>query len=96
MPRHRIAQPEDDLRAGGSITPRLLSLQRAATYLGIEARGVQRLIAAGKISIVRLPSVHAENGDMRRILIDRFELDALVETSDRTQHDAPATITRVR
>ena len=65
----------------GGITPRLLDVDpQAATYLGCSPDTVERLIKRGAISLVKLPAARGKSGaTCRRRLVDRFELDALIE-----------------
>jgi len=66
------------------VTPRGLSVEGAADYIGCSPKTILRLINAGHISIVRLPISHrrgladktSDDGN-RRIIIDRAELDDL-------------------
>jgi hypothetical protein len=65
-----------------AVQPRLLDKAAAATYLGgISVDQVDRLINAGALSVVKLPATRGRTGDgtCRRVLLDRHELDALVE-----------------
>ena len=67
--------------------PRVLGRDDAAAYLGISVRTLDRLIATGAVSQVRLPVARARNGAAvpneanRRVLLDRVELDRLVDRS---------------
>jgi len=58
---------------------RLFSDEQAATYMGLSTWTVRDLIHAGTLSRVRLPL--GSGADLRRILLDRLELDALIERS---------------
>jgi excisionase family DNA binding protein len=58
---------------------RLLSLRAAADYLGLSYWTVRDLVNAGTIRSVRLPL--GAGRDLRRVLLDRRDLDALVEQS---------------
>jgi excisionase family DNA binding protein len=60
------------------IAPRLLGEEDAARYAGVSRWSIRALIDAGTLPTVKLPGA---NGDMRRILIDRADLDALIERS---------------
>jgi excisionase family DNA binding protein len=68
--------------------PRLLSLEEAARYLGVSPWTARELVNAGSIPVTSIPrpqtarmrrrrSVH---DSLRRLLIDRCDLDRLVET----------------
>jgi hypothetical protein len=50
--------------------PRLLDVERAAAYLGRTEEAMNHMIAAGKVSTVRID---------RRVFLDIRELDALIE-----------------
>jgi excisionase family DNA binding protein len=58
---------------------RLLSLRDAAAYLGLSYWTLRDLVNAGTIKPVRLPL--GAGRDLRRILLDRRDLDDLVERS---------------
>lgn len=77
--------PETRAGAGRSgdapdrVSGRLLSLDAAADYLGVSYWTVRDLVASGTIPRVRLPVGGAR--DLRRVLVDRVDLDRLVERS---------------
>jgi excisionase family DNA binding protein len=56
----------------GATHGRLLSLNAAATYLDTTQRTVRRLIARGVLQPVQIPT-------LRRVLIDRQDLDRLID-----------------
>jgi len=59
------------------IHPRLLDLEGAAQYLGVSSWTIRDMLDAGKIPRVRLPG---EDGkEIRKVLIDRNDLDQLVD-----------------
>jgi len=66
------------------VSPRLLDVSGAASYLGCSRDTIRRLIDAGHVSIVRLPAARQRHGTRgvqgvnRLLLIDRVELDELV------------------
>jgi len=64
---------------------RLLSRRDAAAYLSVSLQVIERLVHTGQLHAVRLPVTRGtgrgELGLGRRILIDRLELDALVQRS---------------
>jgi hypothetical protein len=64
-----------------AVGSRLLDVEATAAYLGgISAWTVRDLVTRGAIPTVKVP--HDRNGEgrsMRRILIDRHDLDALIE-----------------
>ena len=63
--------------ASGLITPRLLDLAGAASYLSVSPWTVRDLEATGILPRVRVP--RANNGELRKILFDRNDLDRLIE-----------------
>lgn len=81
----------DDLRAGEeSDRRRLLSLQEAAAYLGVSYWTVRDYVQAGLLPRVALPCANrrvkggvvirrAGEESARRILVDRRDLDRLIE-----------------
>jgi excisionase family DNA binding protein len=59
---------------------RLLSLQRAAQYMGLSYWTIRDLVDTGKIPTVRIPCPRSRDGRMiRRVLIDRQDLDKMIE-----------------
>ena len=60
-----------------AIVPRLLSLDATAAYLGISPWTVRDLEAAGVLPRVRIPLPN--NGELRKLLFDREDLDRLIE-----------------
>jgi len=62
--------------------PRVLNLRAGAAYLGISYWSLRDLVLAGHVPAVRLPCPRARDGRMmRRLLVDRRDLDALIERS---------------
>jgi hypothetical protein len=62
--------------------PRVLNLRAGAKYLGISYWSLRDLVLAGHVPAVRLPCPRARDGRMmRRMLVDRRDLDALIERS---------------
>jgi excisionase family DNA binding protein len=61
----------DTITASTAPEVRLLELDAAAGYLSLDAMTVRRLIARGSLSPVRIKGV-------RRVLIDRQDLDRLI------------------
>ena len=68
-----------------NIEPRLLDRDRAAAYLSCSVDTVDRLLQAGAVHAVRLPAARHRrtgrgvSGACRRILLDRCDLDELIE-----------------
>lgn len=71
-----------------SITPRLLNMRQAAAYLGCSFWTVRDYVLQGLIPVVDMPPLRAREGDrqrktLRRVLIDRVDLDAFIESRKR-------------
>jgi hypothetical protein len=62
---------------GGEV--RLLDAKGAAAYLSLSVAAVRQLIADGVIPTVRPPSLRIPGEAMRRRLVDRADLDRLVD-----------------
>jgi hypothetical protein len=62
---------------GPSILPRLLDLQGTAAYLGLSEWTVRELEHCGTLARVRIPLPN--QGELRKLLFDRRDLDALIE-----------------
>jgi hypothetical protein len=56
---------------------RLLDLDGAAAYLGVSPWTIRDLEAAGVLRRVRVPLPNG--GELRKVLLDRVDLDALIE-----------------
>ena len=59
------------------ITPRLLDLSAAGAYLGLSPWTVRSLEGTGTLARVRIPMPN--NGELRKLLFDRTDLDELIE-----------------
>lgn len=82
-PSHaRPATPEISRTSGVAMPalcpPRLVDLHEAGAYLSLSYWTVRDLVFAGKLPTVRVPGV-------RRILIDRHDLDRLIEAWKETE-----------
>ena len=71
----RTQAPDVQLRNPETIA-RLLNLEASARYLGVSTWTVRDLIANGTISRVLIPL--GDGRDVRRVLLDREQLDELV------------------
>ena len=65
--------------------PRLLDLNAAAAYLGISRSAIRQLVDSGQLSRVRLPALSQPNGRLDRFLLDKADLDAVIERSKERQ-----------
>jgi predicted site-specific integrase-resolvase len=66
-----------------ALLPRLLSLAEAAVYLGMSYWTVRDYVLQGLVPTVTMPGLRPKQGDrpkqtLRRVLIDREDLDAFV------------------
>jgi hypothetical protein len=67
--------------------PRVLNVREGAKYLGISYWSLRDLVINGHVPAVRLLCPRSANGRiMRRLLVDRRDLDALI-TRSRERHD---------
>ena len=71
-----------------SVKPRLLNMRQAAAYLGCSFWTARDYILQGLIPVVDLPPLRAREGDrqrktLRRVLVDRADLDAFIESRKR-------------
>ncbi len=73
--RAKVDVPGERVKNG--VSPRLLSLENTAIYLGVSPWTVRDLEAAGVLPGVRIPLPNG--GDLRKLLFDREDLDKLVE-----------------
>jgi len=64
-------------REGHALSPRLLDLRGASSYLSVRRRVISDLCVAGVLPRVRL--VLPDGREMRKVLIDKLDLDALVD-----------------
>jgi hypothetical protein len=70
------------------IRPRLLSMRQAAEYLGCSFWTARDYILQGLIPVVEMPPLRPREGErprktLRRILVDRADLDAFIEGRKR-------------
>ena len=64
------------------ILPRGLSIRDAAAYVGVSTWTVRSWLEAGTLKRLRIPMTSSEtrkSGELRKILIDRVDLDNLIE-----------------
>lgn len=70
-----MTSPRSPLGSGA----RLLGLKAAAEYLGVSYWTLRDLVHSGALPRVRLTV--GDHRDLRRVLVDRADLDRLVEAS---------------
>ena len=80
-----IANP---LGRPANVTPRLLNMHQAASYLGCSFWTARDYVLQGLLPAVDMPPLRPRPGDrqrqtLRRVLIDRADLDAFVESHKR-------------
>ena len=61
------------------LPPRLLDIVGVATYFCISLSAARNLVSTGLLRRVRLPT--RGNGELRKILIDREDLDRFIEAA---------------
>ena len=66
------------------VEPRLLNMRQAAAYLGCSFWTTRDYILQGLIPVVNMPPLRAREGDrqrktLRRVLVDRADLDEFIE-----------------
>ena len=84
----RLFSKDLEAMQGERITPRLLNMRQAAAYLGCSFWTARDYVLQGLIPVVEMPPLRAREGDrqrktLRRVLIDRADLDAFVESRKR-------------
>ena len=84
----RLSGEHLEARSAESITPRLLNMHQAATYLGCSFWTARDYVLQGLLPVVEMPPLRAREGDrqrktLRRVLIDRVDLDAFIESRKR-------------
>ena len=71
-----------------AIKPRLLNMRQAAAYLGCSFWTARDYVLQGLIPAVDMPPLRPRPGDrqrktLRRVLVDRADLDAFIESRKR-------------
>jgi hypothetical protein len=77
------------------IKPRLLNMRQAAAYLGCSFWTARDYILQGLIPVVDLPPLRPRDGDrrrktLRRVVVDRVDLDAFIESRKRRDGRSPS------
>lgn len=80
--------PVPDAQSRERVRPRLLNMRQAAEYLGCSFWTARDYILQGLIPVVDMPPLRAREGDhqrktLRRVLVDRADLDAFIESRKR-------------
>jgi hypothetical protein len=75
-----------------AIRPRLLNMRQAAVYLGCSFWTARDYVLQGLIPAVDMPPLRPRPGDrqrktLRRVLVDRADLDAFIESRKRRDSD---------
>ena len=66
----------------------LWSLKQMADFLGVTTWTARRIVLSGQVPVVRLPSANSSTGILRRILVDRRDVERLVDVS-KERGDSP-------
>jgi hypothetical protein len=88
------SSPAVDATSRERIVPRLLNMRQTAEYLGCSFWTARDYILQGLIPVVDLPPLRPREGErrrknLRRVLVDRADLDAFIES--RKRRDGTAT-----
>ena len=73
------------------VYPRLFSMRESAKYLSVSFWTVRDYVLAGLIPIVQMPPLRPREGDrakqqLRRVLIDRQDLDHFIDRRQKVPH----------
>ena len=84
----RLSGKDLEATSAENITPRLLNMRQAAAYLGCSFWTTRDHVLQGLIPVVDMPPLRAREGDrqrktLRRVLIDRVDLDTFIESRKR-------------
>jgi hypothetical protein len=84
---------EADAHSRERVKPRLLNMRQAAEYLGCSFWTARDYVLQGLIPVVDMPPLRAREGDrqrktLRRVLIDRADLDEFIESRKRGEVSA--------
>lgn len=84
----RLSGEDREATSAESITPRLLNMHQASAYLGCSFWTARDYVLQGLIPVVDMPPLRAREGDrqrktLRRVLIDRVDLDTFIESRKR-------------
>ena len=84
----RLSSKDLEAMSAERITPRLLNMRQAAAYLGCSFWTARDYVLQGLIPVVDMPPLRAREGDrqrqtLRRVLIDRADLDTFIESHKR-------------
>lgn len=77
------------LGPSSKLAPRLLDVESAAAYLSLKPGTIRGLVHGGVLRRVRIPLT--DHGELRRVLLDRADLDRLVEAWKETGAPPDAT-----
>jgi len=67
-----------------------LASNGAASYLGISRSAIRQLVGSGQLSRVQLPSLTQPYSRLDRFLLDKSDLDALIERGKERQSNLNA------
>lgn len=90
QPRDTAARASCSKPSGSSVAvaPRLLNLRQAGAYLSLSYWSLRDYVLAGLIPVVELPPLRPREGErarttLRRVLVDREDLDRFIESRKR-------------
>jgi predicted DNA binding CopG/RHH family protein len=87
-----VREPDTPREPMELIAPRLLNVRQAAKYLGCSFWTIRDYVLQGLIQVVHLPPLRARSGarqreSLRRVVIDRADLDKFVEMRKGSARD---------
>ena len=77
--KERISRAKDNKSSALRFVPRLMSLEVAAAYCSVGYWTIRGLVQAGKLPVVEFPRADEEGEYIRRVLLDREDLDRFVD-----------------
>lgn len=69
-----------ELKKENQVSRRLLSLEEAAEYAAVSYWTMRDFVIHGFIAYIQLPDPNLKKKNFRRILIDKKDLDAFIES----------------
>ena len=77
--KEEVTRAKDTKSSALNFVPRLMSLQVAAAYCSVGYWTIRGLVQAGKLPVVEFPRADEEGECIRRVLLDREDLDKFVD-----------------
>jgi hypothetical protein len=77
--KERKSRAKDVKSSALHFVPRLMSLEVAAAYCSVGYWTIRGLVQAGKLPVVEFPRADEEGESIRRVLLDREDLDKFID-----------------